>query len=160
MNCLQGDIKFLSVLDRMGCRIEENNEGVKLFPPREALLGGSFDLSGFSDQALTLAAIAPFASSKVCIMNVGHIRHQECNRIEAILTNLLRMGILALHEDGNIFILPGKTKPCEIETYEDHRVAMAFSLPGVAVGDITIKNPLCTGKTFENFFEVLEQAVY
>ncbi len=155
MNCLQGDIKFLNVLDRMGCHIEEEADGVKLFPPRDGLLGGSFDLSSFSDQALTLAAIAPFASSKVCIMNVGHIRYQECDRIQAILENLIGMGILALCEDDNIFILPGKPKPTTIETFEDHRVAMAFSLPGTVLGEQKILNPACTAKTFENFFEVL-----
>lgn len=160
MNCLQGDIKFLNVLDRMGCRLEDEADGVKLYPPREALLGGSFDLASFSDQALTLAAIAPFASSKVCIMNVGHIRYQECNRVEAIVNNLLNMGVLAICEDDNIFILPGKPKACEIETYEDHRVAMAFSLPGTIIGDMIIKNPACTRKTFENYFEVLEADVY
>lgn len=160
MNCLQGDIKFLNVLDRMGCRLEDEPDGVKIYAPREGLLGGSFDLESFSDQALTLAAIAPFASSKVCIMNVGHIRYQESNRIDAIVQNLLNMGVLAICEDDNIFILPGKPKACEIETYEDHRVAMAFSLPGTIVGDMVIKNPACTRKTFENFFEVLESSVY
>lgn len=160
MNCLQGDIKLLKVLDRMGCQIEEEDDGVKLLPPREALLGGSYDLSSFSDQALTLAAIAPFAASKVCIMNVGHIRYQECDRIRAILENLSRMGILALCEDGNIFILPGRPKACTVETYEDHRVAMAFSLVGTVVDGIKILNPSCTRKTFENYFEVLEESVY
>jgi len=160
MECLQGDIKFLKVLECMGCRIEEETDGVVMMPPRERLLGGSFDLSAFSDQALTLAAIAPFASSKVCIMNVGHIRYQECDRMEAIVQNLNRMGILAIAEDDNIFILPGKPKGCEIETYEDHRVAMAFSLPGVLTEGIKIKNPSCTRKTFENYFEVLEKSVY
>ena len=160
MNCLQGDIKFLNVLDRMGCELEDQADGVRVSPPREHFSGGSFDLASFSDQALTLAAIAPFANSKVCIMNVGHIRYQECNRIDAILTNLLNMGVLAICEDDNIFILPGKPKSCEIDTFEDHRVAMAFTLPGLVVGDMKINNPACTRKTFETFFDVLEQDIY
>ena len=160
LNCLQGDIQFLEVLDRMGCSLKDEEEGVLLSPPREVLLGGSFDLSSFSDQALTLAAIAPFASSKVCIMNVGHIRYQECDRMNAIVENLNAMGILAAREDNNLFILPGKVKGCEIESFEDHRVAMAFSLPGVVTEGIKIKNPSCTRKTFENYFEVLEETVY
>ena len=126
MDCLQGDIKFLKVLHRMGCSFTDREDGVIMYPPQDCLFGGSFDLSSFSDQALTLAAIAPFASSKVCIMNVGHIRYQECNRIEAIVRNLNYMGILAICEDNNIFILPGKPLATRIETYEDHRVAMAF----------------------------------
>lgn len=160
MNSLQGDIKFLKVLHRMGCSFTDREDGVIMYPPQDCLLGGSFDLSAFSDQALTLAAIAPFASSKVCIMNVGHIRYQECNRIEAIVRNLNYMGILSVCEDNNIFILPGKPLPTTIETYEDHRVAMAFSLVGVCVDGIQIKNPSCTKKTFENYFEVLEDVVY
>ena len=160
MNCLQGDIKFLNVLDRMGCELEDHKDGVRVCPPREHFSGGSFDLASFSDQALTLAAIAPFANSKVCIMNVGHIRYQECDRINAILTNLLNMGVLAICEDDNIFILPGKPKPSAIKTFDDHRVAMAFSLPGLVVGDMEIENPSCTGKTFEDYFDVLENYVY
>lgn len=160
IDCLQGDIKFLKVLGRMGCQMIDEADGIMMLPPREGLLGGSFDLSSFSDQALTLAAIAPFASSKVCIMNVGHIRYQECDRIKAILYNLFQMGILAIEEEGNIFILPGKPKGCEIETYEDHRVAMAFSLPGAVVEGIKIKNPSCTRKTFEDYFKVLEKSIY
>lgn len=160
MHCLQGDIKFLKVLVRMGCSLIEEVDGVTLIPPTAFLAGGSFDLSDFSDQALTLAAIAPFAASKVCIMNVGHIRYQECDRIHAILDNLMRMGISAIIYAGNIFILPGKPTACTIETYEDHRVAMAFSLPGVVTEGIEIKNPSCTRKTFEDYFEILEEAIY
>lgn len=160
MNCLQGDIKFLKVLVRMGCAIIEEPDGVVMIPPNAFLAGGSFDLSSFSDQALTLAAIAPFAASKVCIMNVGHIRYQECDRIHAILNNLMRMGVSAIFQADNIFILPGKPTACTIETYEDHRVAMAFSMPGVVTEGIKIKNPSCTRKTFENYFETLEEALY
>ena len=93
-------------------------------------------------------------------MNVGHIRYQECNRIEAIVKNLANMGIAAVEQGNNVFILPGKPTGCEIETYEDHRVAMAFSLIGTVVEGIQIQNPACTRKTFENYFEVLENSVY
>lgn len=160
MDCLQGDIKFLKVLVRMGCKVESHEDGVLMIPPKEHFLGGSFDFSSFSDQALTLAAIAPFANSKVCIMNIGHIRYQECDRIHAIVKNLAKMGIAAIEQDDNVFILPGEPAPCEIETFEDHRVAMAFSLVGTMIDGITIENPSCTRKTFENYFEVLEKAVY
>ena len=159
MDSLQGDIKFLKVLVRMGCKIENEEDGVLLIPPKDRFLGGSFDLSSFSDQALTLAAIAPFANSKVCMMYIGHIRYQECDRIHAIVKNLANMGIAAVEQGDNVFILPGQPKACEIETFDDHRVAMAFSLVGTMVDGIQIQNPSCTKKTFENFFEVLEQSV-
>ena len=160
MDCLQGDIKFLKVLVRMGCKTEADDDGVWIIPPKEKFIGGSFDLSSFSDQALTLAAIAPFASSKVCIMNVGHIRYQECDRIQAIVENLAKMGIAVIEQKNNIFILPGKPEGCLVETHDDHRVAMAFALIGTRVDDIQIENPSCTRKTFEDFFEVLEESVY
>lgn len=160
MDCLQGDIKFLKVLVRMGCKIEDEKDGVVMLPPKDKFLGGSFDLSSFSDQALTLAAIAPFASSKVCMMNIGHIRYQECNRIHAIVKNLAKVGIAAIEQGDNVFILPGKPEGCTIETFDDHRVAMAFSLVGTMVDGIQIENPGCTRKTFENYFEVLEKNIY
>ena len=117
-------------------------------------------MSSFSDQTLTLAAIAPFADSKVEITNVGHIRLQECDRINAIIGNLSGMGIEAFEKDGNITILPGNPKAAEIETYDDHRVSMSFSLPGLICDGIVIKDPYCCRKTFENYYEVLEKAVY
>lgn len=160
MDCLQGDIKFLKVLVRMGCKIEDEKDGVLMIPPKDKFLGGSFDLSSFSDQALTLAAIAPFACSKVCIMNVGHIRYQECDRIHAIVKNLAKMGIAAIEQKDNVFILPGKPEGCEVETFDDHRVAMSFALVGTMVDGIVIQNPSCTRKTFENYFEVLEENIY
>ena len=160
MDCLQGDIKFLKVLVRMGCKLEDEEDGVLMHPPKDKFLGGSFDLSIFSDQALTLAAIAPFARSKVCMMNVGHIRYQECDRINAIVSNLAKMGIAAIEQGNNVFILPGQPTGCEIETFEDHRVAMAFALAGTMVDGVKIQNPSCTKKTFENYFEVLEKSVY
>lgn len=160
MDCLQGDIKFLKVLVRMGCKIENDTDGVIIIPPKDKFIGGSFDFSSFSDQALTLAAIAPFATSKVCIMNVGHIRYQECDRIQAIVKNLSKMDVAAIEQKDNVFILPGKPNGCVVETFDDHRVAMAFSLVGTMVDGIQIENPACTRKTFEKYFEVLEECVY
>lgn len=155
-DCMQGDIQFLHVLSDMGCTVEEEEDGVKVFPPKGKMLGGTWDLSSFSDQALTLAAIAPFAEGEVTIQNVGHIRLQECDRIQAILQNLRALGITCSEENGTITIEPGEPHGTLIETFEDHRVAMAFSIPGLAIGDVVIKNPLCCRKTFENYFEVLD----
>ena len=66
----------------------------------------------------------------------------------------------AIEQDDNVFILPGVPKACQVETYEDHRVAMAFSLVGTMVDGIEIKNPACTRKTFEKYFDVLEKSIY
>lgn len=157
---LQGDIQFLDVLVQMGCTLEEHQEGIKLCPPTGEFKGGSFDLSSFSDQALTLAAIAPFASTPVEINHVAHIRYQECDRIHAIVSNLKSLGISVTEQEGNIVIQPGATKGCQIETFDDHRVAMAFSLPGLLTEGVEILDPGCCRKTFENYFEVLEEVIY
>ena len=161
-NSLQGDIQFLSVLDEMGCEPIEGEHGICMLPPPkgEGLTGGSFDLSSFSDQALTLAAIAPFASSMVSILNISYSRHQECDRIHAIQSNLQTLGITSYEEDGKIYILPGKPKAGEIQTFEDHRVAMAFTLIGLVTDGIVIQNPMCCRKTFENYYDVLESMLY
>lgn len=157
---LQGDITFLHVLEAMGCGSVELEDGIRIYPPQEGLCGGTFDLSAFSDQALTLAAISCFAKSPVTIEGIGHIRYQECDRLHAIMTNLTNMGIRCEEpEEGTIRIYPGQPKPCEIETFEDHRVAMAFAIPGLVTDGIVILDPGCCRKTFETYFEVLEEAV-
>ena len=158
---LQGDIRFLQVLEQMGCVREETPEGIAILPPPDGKLrGGSFDLSSFSDQALTLAAIACFADSAVTIRGIGHIRYQECDRLQAIRKNLEAMGIAAEQQSEDVIVIrPGTPRGCRIETYDDHRVAMAFAIPGLVTPGIVIENPMCCRKTFENYFEVLEQQV-
>ena len=155
---LQGDIAFLSLLEEMGCTREELPEGICLTGPKGGKLRGvSADLSSFSDQALTLAAIAPFADSPVTITGISHIRGQECDRIMAILENLRRMGIHAVcTPDDTITIQPGSPSPALIETFGDHRVAMSFALTGLRAPGITIKDPLCCRKTFEQYFNILD----
>lgn len=157
---LQGDTAFLHVLEEMGCSSVEEPEGIRLLPPETSLKGGCFDLSAFSDQALTLAAISCFAEEPVTITGISHIRYQECDRIHAIVSNLKRMGIRCEETaEGSLTIYPGTPHGCEVETFEDHRVAMSFALPGLVTGGIVIKNPGCCRKTFENYFDVLESCV-
>lgn len=157
---LQGDINFLRVLEKMGCSSEDTAEGIMVCPPKDKFVGGEFDLSAFSDQALTLAAIAPFADSKVEITGIGHIKFQECDRVNAILVNLKALGVDCSEGDGRVIINPSSINGASIKTFEDHRVAMSFALPGLVSEDVIIENPKCCGKTFENYFEVLEESVY
>lgn len=159
-NSLQGDIWFLSVLCEMGCTLREEESGIILCPPKENMKGGEFNLSSFSDQALTLAAIAPFADSDVIIRGISHIRHQECDRMHAITSNLERMGVTTESDTDSVVIHPSRPHGALIETFEDHRVSMSFTLCGLLVDGIVIENPSCCRKTFENYFETLEQCVY
>lgn len=154
---LQGDMKFLRVLEQMGCQLAWGEKGLVLTGPEPGHLKGiEVDMSDFSDQTLTLAAIAPYADSPVHIRNVGHIRGQECDRLHAICENLGRMNIRCEEYEGGVKIYPGMPKPAQIETYQDHRVAMAFAVTGVRTDGIVISDPMCCRKTFENYFEVLE----
>ena len=157
-NSMQGDLKFIDVLKQMGCAVTEEREGICVSGPKDGeYCGVDVDMNDFSDQSMTLAAIAPFAESNVEITGIEHIRGQESDRINGMLTELRRMGIEADELDGGVRIKPGIPKPCKIETYEDHRMAMAFSLPGLIVDGIEIDNPECTGKTFGNYWDKLSE---
>ena len=106
---------------------------------------------------ITLAALAPFADSPTTITGIGHIRFQESDRMLAIVTELGRLGIACEMGEDFIKIYPGAPKSGLVETYEDHRMAMGFSLIGLRAAGI--KDPECCRKTFENYFEVLEKAI-
>lgn len=152
----QGDICFLDVLEKMGCHIKEEQDGIVVVGTAYGKLKGvQVNMSDFSDQTMTLAAIAPFADSDTVIDGVGHIRGQESDRIRGIVTELRRMGITCEERKDGITIHPGVVRPAVINTYDDHRMAMAFSVTGCRAEGIVIDNPGCCKKTFENYFEVL-----
>lgn len=157
MNTMQGDIKFLSVLGQLGCTTLETEEGVRVIGHISGNYKGiDVNMNDFSDQAMTLAALAPFASSQTVLRGVSHIRFQECDRMQGIVNELNRAGIKCQADGENIIIHPGKPQSAIIETYNDHRFAMAFTLLGLKSEGIIIDNPLCCRKTFENYFEVLD----
>jgi 3-phosphoshikimate 1-carboxyvinyltransferase len=152
----QGDIAFLDVLQKMGCRLKEGNNFIEV-TGTESLNGVDVDMRDISDTAQTLAAIAPFASSPTRIRGIAFIRAKETDRIHATCTELRRLGVrVEEHEDGLTIHPVEKIRPAVVQTYNDHRMAMAFSLIGLRCEGITIENPACVSKTFPNFFEVLE----
>ncbi len=157
---MQGDIKFLDLLVQMGCTLTDTPEGLCISGPRDGKLRGiTADMSSFSDQAITLAAIAPFADGPTTITGIGHIRLQESDRLSAIVTELSKMGIRCEETDSSVTIYPGTPTGCAVDTYEDHRMAMGFSLIGLRVPGVVINAPDCCRKTFENYFQVLEAFV-
>ncbi len=141
---LQGDAGFKKVLESM-----RGADGV--------IKGGmTVDMHAMSDQALTLAVVAAYADAPVTIKGIGHIRLQECDRIAAIRNELERMGIKTDESEDSVTVYPGTPHGAEIETYDDHRVAMSFALASLRTEGIVIKNPSCVKKTFPEFFEVLK----
>ncbi len=154
---MQGDMKFLDVLKVLGCKVEEKENGIQVTGPKDGVYEGiDVNMNDFSDQTMTMAAVAAYATTPTIIRNVGHIRLQECNRMAAIVNELTRVGIHCEEEGDNIKITPTQVKPAVIETYEDHRIAMAFSLLGLKSEGIVIADPDCCKKTFEEYFEVLD----
>lgn len=156
---IQGDIKFLEVLKQLGCSIYDTERGICVTGRKDRIYPGiTVDMNDFSDQTMTLAVLAPFATSPTMIKNISHIRLQESDRIRAIIQELTRLGIRCEdnEEYKGICIYPGKITPAMIETYEDHRMAMAFALIGLREEGIIINNPSCCEKTFENYFDIID----
>ena len=133
---MQGDYKFIELLKHFD--------------------GGEVDMSSFSDQALTLAAAAPYFSSPTIITGIGHVRGQECDRIKAIVANLSALGVRAEEREDGVKICPSEPVGCALESFGDHRVAMAFAVTGLRCGGVTIRNAEVCGKTFKNYFDVLD----
>lgn len=157
---MQGDMRFLELLEQLGCSLVEEPEGIKVKGPAGGLYHGiSIDMNDFSDQALTLAALAAYGTSPTRILNVGHIKVQECDRMEAIVQELAKVGISCEADGNNITIYPGVPHGAQIETYDDHRVAMAFALLGLRTQGIQILDPKCCRKTFEHYFQVLDDLI-
>lgn len=157
-NSVQGDIAFLDVLQRMGCVITESDNSIMVHRPLDgsSIVGIDVDMRDISDTAQTLAAVAPFALSPTRIRGIASARLKETDRVHATCTELARLGVqVEEHEDG-MTIHPCQTlQPANIQTYNDHRMAMAFSLIGLRVDGVAIENPACVSKTFPNFFDVL-----
>ena len=155
---LQGDMKFLGVLEKMGCTISWTDGELFLTGPEKGKLHGiEISFSDFSDQALTMAAIAPFADAPVTISGIAHTRGQESDRVAVISTELARLGIRCEETPDSVTIYPGNMHKATIETYDDHRVAMAFAITGLRTDGVRIRNPECCKKTFPEYFMVLDQ---
>jgi len=153
---LQGDIRFVEILQQMGCLVRWLPDGIEV-SGTDALRGVDADLSDISDTFITLAVVAPFADSPTRIRGVEHARYQESNRVSAVATELRRLGIdVEEHIDG-LSIYPGNPQPGTVQTYNDHRIAMAFSIIGLRVPGIVIAEPECVQKTFPGFFEKLQE---
>ena len=160
LDSMQGDIQFLKFLEQMGCRLTDTPEGILLQGPSDGIYQGiEADMSACSDQAITMAALAPFAQTPTTITGIGHIRFQESDRIAAIAAELTRLGIRCEERPDSITIWPGTPVPATVHTYDDHRMAMGFSLIGLRADGVIIDDPGCCRKTFENYFQVLDQVV-
>lgn len=153
---LQGDVRFVDVLERMGARVERGEDHLTVRGGSK--LGGvDVDMNDISDTAPTLAVIASFAGAPVRIRNVGHLRLQESERIASVTAELSKLGGKVTEHDDGWTIEPAALHGGEVDTYDDHRLAMAFSLVGLKVPGIVIRDPQCVSKTFPTYFSELER---
>jgi 3-phosphoshikimate 1-carboxyvinyltransferase len=148
---VQGDVKFLDQLARMGATVTWKADSV-VVEGTGAFTGLDVDMSAMPDMVPTLAVLAPFATSPTRIRNVKFIRHHESDRIHALAVELARLGVKVVEFDDGLAIEPMQPVPAAIETYEDHRIAMSFAIMGLKMPGIRIKNPDCVSKTYPHFF--------
>ncbi|WP_304511419.1 3-phosphoshikimate 1-carboxyvinyltransferase [Desulfobacula sp.] len=153
-NSLQGDLKQVKILEKMGCtlKIEDNQIGVCGF----SLNGVDVDMSDTPDAVPAIAVVASFAKGKTRISNIKHLREKECDRIDAVSSQLMKMGIEVKQGEDYLEITGGEPKGSRIETFNDHRIAMAFSIPGLMVRGMEIENEACVEKSFPNFWQIFE----
>jgi 3-phosphoshikimate 1-carboxyvinyltransferase len=152
---LQGDVRFVDVLEQMGCRVQRGEDDITVEGGR--LHGVKVDMNEISDTVMTLAVVACFAEGPTIIRNVAHIRHKETDRLSALATELRRVGMNVDELADGLAIDPAPLHAAEIETYNDHRMAMSFALAGLRVPGIVITYPSCVAKTYPGFFTDLEK---
>jgi 3-phosphoshikimate 1-carboxyvinyltransferase len=153
-NSLQGDVRVVDALEKMGCRVVHDDFGIGV---RGAPLHGiDIDMNDISDTVMTLAAVACFAEGPTTIRNVAHIRHKETDRLAALATELRRLGAEVDEFADGLTITPRPLHGAEVDTYNDHRMAMSLALIGLRVPGVVIKNPGCVAKTYPDFFRDLE----
>lgn len=153
---VQGDIRFAEVLQQMGAEISWHDNSICC--TRGTLNAVDLDMNAIPDAAMTIATTALFATGSTVLRNIYNWRLKETDRLNAMATELRKVG--AQVEEGQDFIRitpPDKLNHAAIETYDDHRIAMCFSLVALSSVAVTILDPKCTSKTFPGYFEQLAQ---
>ncbi len=149
---IQGDARFVEVLERMGAKVRRGEGWTEVEGPVVRAIEA--DLNDMPDLVPTLAVAALFVPGPTRIVNVANLRFKESDRIRAVANEIRRIGGKAAELPDAIVVEGGRLRAAEIETYRDHRIAMAFSLAGLKVPGIAIKDPFCVAKTFPTFFDL------
>lgn len=153
---VQGDKHFADVLEKMGAEVIWNDEAITVIG--KPLKGVDMDMNHIPDAAMTIATTALFAEGTTTIRNIYNWRVKETDRLTAMATELRKVGATVVEGEDYISITPPKTLThAEIDTYNDHRVAMCFSLVALSDTPVTINDPKCTAKTFPDYFDKLAQ---
>ncbi len=150
---LQGDVAFCDCLAQMGCDVQYGDREITVVG--RPLHGITVDMNPISDTVQTLAAVALFADGPTAITGVAHIRHKETDRLAAVATELRKLGADVEEQTDGLRIVPRRRQGAEIDTYDDHRMAMSMAVVGLAQPGVVIRDPKCTAKTYPAFFEDL-----
>nr|WP_321398962.1 3-phosphoshikimate 1-carboxyvinyltransferase [uncultured Desulfobacter sp.] len=151
---LQGDLKQAYIFEKMGCTVK--HDGRVLRVKGDALHAVDVDMSDAPDAVPAVAVTAAFAQGTTRITNIAHLRVKECDRIDAVCSQLTKMGIKAVQGPDFMEITGGTPHGAEIETFNDHRIAMAFAVAGLRVDGMKIENPVCVEKSFPTFWQLFE----
>jgi 3-phosphoshikimate 1-carboxyvinyltransferase len=152
---IQGDAAFVNVLERMGCQVVHGGNWVEVWG--RDLQGMEIDMNAMPDLVPTLAVTAAFARGKTVMKRIGHLRIKESDRITSLAEELAKMGIRTEQGADWLSVEGGKAHGAEIETHNDHRLAMSFAIAGLVVPGIKIKGEWCVDKSFPGFWEVLQK---
>ena len=150
----QGDIGFIKVLEQMGCLVEPTSSGVVL--RGRPLHATQINMAHMPDLVPTLAVVAAFAEGETVITGVAHLRHKESDRLQAVATELTKMGITVKETKDGLIIQGGQPQGAIVETYNDHRIAMSFALAGLKTSGVVIADPECVAKSFPAFWDYFE----
>ena len=152
---VQGDIHFPDALEQMGCEVKHAGEKITIFG--NPLHGITIHMNDMPDVVQTLAVVALFAKGKTTMTGIANLRIKETDRIAALANELTRLGASVEAGEDFIIIEPGTHRPAEVETYDDHRMAMSFAVAGLGIPGVKIKNPRCVDKSFPDFFERFQE---
>jgi 3-phosphoshikimate 1-carboxyvinyltransferase len=150
----QGELAFVDALAQMGCAVERGENAIRVRGAAR-LRGIRVDANAWSDAALALAVVALFAEGPTEIVNVPNLRIKETDRLAALERELTKLGARATTGPDWLRIEPGPARGAEIDTYDDHRMAMSFALAGLRIPGVAIRDPGCVRKTWPAFFEAL-----
>ncbi len=159
IDSLQGDIKQIEILKQMGCEINIKDSEIGVCGSNH-LKGIDVDMSDTPDAVPAIAIAASFAKGKTKIVNIRHLREKECDRIDAIASQLMKMKIKVEQGDDYLAITGGEPKGAKIKTFNDHRIAMAFSIPGLLISGMEIENASCVEKSFPDYWDIFENLNY
>ena len=157
---IQGDLKFLDIISKMGAKIEYKSDSIQVSKASN-LKGLEIDCIEIPDAAMTLAIMAVFADKPTKLKNIGSWRVKETDRILAMDNELTKMGVEVSTTHDSMTIFPQKqlNDNISIETYNDHRIAMCFSLFCLKNLNITIQDPNCVNKTYPDYFKDLKSVI-